>query len=114
MINESTGCLACDECGEEISVLSDYKENGNKHYHFDCFYEHLGFSESLTLENAEKYGEKNTRTVELNGFYAAPFSVEDLNEIIKKHFLEGTPDLNQDIRETAEWDKDAWLQAINE
>lgn len=104
----------CDECGEPIN--DDIKESGECCYHKKCWLDKMGYNESLTLENAEKYGEKMKRTVELNGFYAGMFSEAEIDEILKKEYLNGTSEEERktDITDLAEWDEEAWLCAIND
>lgn len=103
----------CDDCGKELD--DDYRESGSEILCDDCWYERLGFSDSITIENADIYGQKNTKTVELNGFWADGFSPEEINEILKREWLNGMTEAEilEDVRETAEWDKDAWIHAVN-
>ena len=105
----------CDECGEEIDDDELIERDGGE-YHADCWYDKLGYKETLTLENAEKFGEKNKKTVELNGFYAGCFSPAEIDEILKREYLDGRDDeyIKEDIIETADWDKEAWMCAVND
>ncbi len=105
----------CDECGEEIDDEDLVERNGGD-YHRDCWYDKLGYQETLTLENAEKWGEKNTKEVELNGYYAAYFDESEIEELLKREYLDARSkaDIHDDIAETAEWDKEAWMHAIHD
>lgn len=105
----------CDECGEECDY-DEMIEAGEKHYHEDCWYDKLGYKETLTLENAEKYGNINTVTVEINGFYAPYFTEEQINELVKREYLAATSeaDIKANVEEMAEWDKQAWMHAVND
>lgn len=113
---KNTKIIVCDQCGEEISQFEDYKETEDEHYHTDCWYDKLGYQETLTLENAEKYGEKNRKEVELNGYYASFFDESEIEEILKREYLaaQSAADIHDDIEETAEWDKEAWMHAVHD
>lgn len=105
----------CDECGEEIGDDELYEIIDN-HYHEECWYNKLGYQETLTLENAEKYGEKNKATFELNSFYTNGFTAAQIDEIIKREYLAGTTEAERktEIEDFAEWDKEAWMHAVND
>lgn len=110
-----TEVMYCDRCGQEISDFEDVKHLDGGDYHFDCWLEEVGYGESLTLENAEKYGEKHTKEVELNGFYGSIFTADEIEEILKREFL-GLPKDQQTacIEDTADWDKEEWLEAVTD
>lgn len=105
----------CDECGDEIGDDELY-ETLDRHYHTDCWYNKLGYKETLTLENAEKYGEKNKTTFELNSFYTNGFTAAQIDEIIKREYLAGTTEAERqnEIEDFADWDKEAWMCAVND
>ena len=106
----------CDECGEAIDPDEMIERGEDTHYHEECWYNKLGYKETLTLENAEKYGRKNKKAVELNGYYAEFYSAEEIDELIKRDYLASTKkeSIDEEIKDFADWDKEAWMHAVND
>lgn len=70
--------------------------------------------DGMTYENAVEMGEKYTKPVELNGFWASVFDTEEIEEVLKKTFDEMPPEFQkryvQEYCENEEFDYISFLE----
>ena len=113
--------IYCDKCGKEIEEF-EVNEGDNTELCPDCYIEECGYDESLTLENALKYGEETQSKIEINDFWDFIFTSYDIQLMFEREWSEMPEEMRIDLLNQyakdrvgiAEWAKEIMKIDVND
>lgn len=102
----------CELCGDVVYEGSDHWHEDGKHEYCDeCYYDAIGYADSLTTDNMIDYGNGCTESVDINGFLASMYSKDEIETLLWNDFC-AMPKEKQ-IECMDEWvkeDEEYWIE----